>query len=116
MLFDAIYGAVVLREFGIHAARARVTDIWEELYYPCGFEVTTAETRAQKRRARLQRAVSWVSEPDYLDLTMLVPYLALPPDELEQYFADMEDKAREERHWSVAEKVKQWREGVASSI
>ena len=115
VLFDAIYGAVVLHEFGVHATRSSVTDIWEELYYPRGFEVTAAETRARKRRARLQRAVSRVSEPDYLDLTMLVPYLALPPDEPAQYFADMEDKAREGGHWSVAEKVRQWREGVASS-
>ncbi len=123
VLFDAVYGAVVLRSFGVPATPARVADIWEELYHPHGgFEASTADIRGRKRRDRAQRAVGpglrlSEGEPgaDYLDLTVLVPYLAMVPDELAAYFDGMEDRAMEDEHQSIAEKVRKWRESVASA-
>ena len=114
-LFDAAYGALVLREFGVQAARARVADIWEELYYPRGgFDATTAEMDHRRRRARAQRAEArGPPKPDRFDLLMMIQYLAVPPDELRQHFADVERKVEEEERRGVEEKVNRWREGVA---
>ncbi|KAI1795013.1 hypothetical protein LXA43DRAFT_1091148 [Ganoderma leucocontextum] len=126
VLFEAVYGAVVLHEFGVEAAHARVTSVWEDLYYPRGgFEATTAETGLRRRRARAQRAEAEAEaggspppptqKPDSLDLLLLVPYLAIPPNELGQYVADVERKAKAEERRSAEEKVNKWREGVPSS-
>ncbi|KAI1782346.1 hypothetical protein LXA43DRAFT_1104239 [Ganoderma leucocontextum] len=115
VLFEAVYGAVVLHEFGVQAARARVAEVWEDLYYPRGgFDATTTETDLRRRRARAQRdEARGPPKPDHFDLLMLIPYLAVPPDELRQYFAGVERKAAEEEQRSVEEKVSRWREDVA---
>ncbi|KAI1795011.1 hypothetical protein LXA43DRAFT_1178917 [Ganoderma leucocontextum] len=81
ILFEAVYGAVVLHEFGVQSARARVGEVWEDLYYPRGgFDATTAEIDVGRRRAPALRR----------------EYLAVPPDELRRYFADVEKKAEQE--------------------
>ena len=92
VLFEVVYGAVVLHEFGAAAARARVAEVWEELYYPRGgFDATTAEMDVRRRRARVQRAKArGPTKPDHFDLLMMVPYLAVPPEELRQHFANVE--------------------------
>ena len=127
VLFDAVYGATVLHEFGVPDVRARVAEIWDELYYPRGgFDATTAKTRVQRRRERVRRDVvrDRVSraqascqrgEPDSLDMAMLVPYLAMGPDEIVRYFDDVDAEAMEDEHRRITEKVKRWKEDVAQS-
>ncbi|KAI1782243.1 hypothetical protein LXA43DRAFT_1104472 [Ganoderma leucocontextum] len=57
VLFEAVYGAIVLHKFGVHAARARVAEVWQDLYYPRGgFDATTTEIDVGRRRARAQCA------------------------------------------------------------
>ena len=114
VLFEAVYGAVVLHEFGAEAARARVAEVWEEMYYPRGgFDATTAEMDVRRRRARVQRAQArGPAKPDHFDLLMMVPYLAVPPEELRQHFADEERKAEEGQRRGVENKVNRWIEGV----
>ncbi|KAI1791106.1 hypothetical protein LXA43DRAFT_1143447, partial [Ganoderma leucocontextum] len=114
VLFEAVYSAVVLHEFGVHAARARVAEVWQDLYYPRGgFDATAAEIDVGRRRARMQRAeVRGPPGPDHFDFLMMFQYLAVPPDELRRYFADVERKAEEAEQRSVEEKVHRWREDV----
>ena len=128
VLFDAVYGATVLHEFGVPDVRARVAEIWDELYYPRGgFDATTAKTRVQRRRERVRRdavrdrvsrsqaGCQCRGEPDSLDLAMLVPYLAMRPDEMVRYFDDVDAEAMEDERRRIAEKVERWREDVAES-
>ncbi|KAI1782248.1 hypothetical protein LXA43DRAFT_906375, partial [Ganoderma leucocontextum] len=125
ILFEAVYGAVVLHKFGVEAAHARVAEAWEDLYYPCGgFEATAAKTGLRRRRAHAQQAEAEAAaggspppptqKRDSLDLLLVVPYLAVPPNELGQYVADVERKAMVEERRSAEEKVNEWREGVPS--
>ena len=128
-LFDVVYASAVLHEFSAPRVRARIAEIWDELYYPNGgFDSTTAKSRVEGRRERVRRDVvrHRVSGsqlqlqvgrgvPDYLDFAVLVPYLAMSPAELVRYLDDVDAEAEQDAHRRVAERVKRWREDVASS-
>ncbi|KAM5542411.1 hypothetical protein V8D89_003870 [Ganoderma adspersum] len=113
-LFDAVYGATVLHEFGVPDVRARVAAMWDELYYPRG---GTSGARAARDvvRARVSGSQLERGGPDYLDFAMLVPYMAMSPAELVRYLDDVDAEAEEDAHRRMAERVKRWREDVASS-
>ena len=118
LLFDVVYGATVLHEFGVPATKARVGQLWEELYYPRGgFDATTAEMDCERRRARKERAEAREPpRPDGFDLLMMIPYLGVPEEELQAYFAEGARRAEEEERRGVEAKVNGWREDVVSRM
>ncbi|KAM5542414.1 hypothetical protein V8D89_003873 [Ganoderma adspersum] len=118
VLFEVVYGATVLHEFGVPDVHARVAAIWDELYYPRGgFDATAAKMCVQRRRARVRRNVArGPPRPDGFDLLMLIPYLGVPEDELREYFAEGARRAEEEKRKGAEEKVNGWRADVVSRM
>ena len=118
VLFDVVYGAAVLHEFGVPTTTARVGALWEELYYPRGgFDATVAEMDCERRQARKERAEArGPPRPDGFDLLMMIPYLGVPEEELRAHFAEGERRAEEEERRGVEAKVNGWREDVVSRM
>ena len=71
--------------------------------------------RVSGSQLQLQLQVGRRGGPDYLDFAVLVPYLGMSPAELVRYLDDVDAEAEEDAHRHVAERVKRWREDVASS-
>ncbi|PIL37637.1 hypothetical protein GSI_01331 [Ganoderma sinense ZZ0214-1] len=85
-VFEVVYGAAVLHEFGVPETFARVADAWEELYYPQGGWAASNDAYfAERHRARAEhdtpRQHCTVSGSTRSEAGCQVP-VARPPDGL----------------------------------
>ncbi|KAI1791102.1 hypothetical protein LXA43DRAFT_1143443, partial [Ganoderma leucocontextum] len=119
-LFDAVYGATVIHEFGVPAMRARVADAWDGQYYPRGgFEASNDAYFVERHRAREERAATrgpdWRPQEE-LDMIAMFPNSLMSMGEMRQHMTDMKKKAKQEARKRAGQKVSEWRENVASSV
>ncbi|PPQ85754.1 hypothetical protein CVT25_003071 [Psilocybe cyanescens] len=131
ILFDAVYASTVLHHFGTQALKRQVTETWNTTFYPDGvtnqahakkkarddLKDATAEKvhqRAVARQARFEtragRAV-----PDTFDMLLALPYILVPPDELQATLREAKEKAATAEQRRVKEKVDSWNKQVTAS-
>ena len=119
VLFEVVYGAAIMHEFGVPATFARIADAWDSLYYPDGgWAASTDAYFAGRHRAREERAAYYRANPptpEYLDFMMMFPGSMLPMGELREMMKERRKKEREEARRRAEEKVGGWRAGVASA-
>ena len=118
-LFEVVYGAAVMHEFGVRATCARVADAWDGLYYPDGGWAASTDAYFEGRhRARAERAACYrASAPrlEALDMMEMFPGSMLGMGELRKMVKERRKEEREEARRRAEEKVGGWRKDVASA-
>ena len=124
VLFDAVYAGAVLEHFGTETLKDEVARTWNNIFYPGGVVTAvhadhkaTLDKRAasaaktqkdnQNRTAR-REARSGPSGPDTFDMLMTLPYIMVPPNELQAMLREAEEKAEAMEQRRVHEKVDTW--------
>ena len=119
VLFEVVYGAAVMHEFGVLATCQRVADAWEDLYYPDGGWAASTDAYFEGRhQARVERAEYYRANPprlEALDMMDMFPGSLLPMGQLREMMKERRKKEREEARKRAEEKVGGWRVGVASA-
>jgi hypothetical protein len=123
IIFDIVYATVIFRHFGTPSLRDSFNSTWKDKLYPHG--VMTAaqgdhqatikgrgageekkrkqnEERAERHRKRNRQV------EDALDMIMIMPYIMMPPEEVDRMMREAEEKAEAERRRCVEEKVGAW--------
>ncbi|KAF8889519.1 hypothetical protein CPB84DRAFT_1837553 [Gymnopilus junonius] len=123
-LFDAVYATAVLRHFGAQELKIKVTTTWNDTFCPDGVmnqahaekkarndsetaNLDKAQQQSLARQARL-KARAGRAVPDTLDMLMVLPYILVPPNELQATLRKAEEKALAAEQRRVQEKVNSW--------
>ena len=119
VLFEVVYGATVIHEFGVPATFARAADAWDGLYYPDGGWAASTDAYFEERhRARVERAEYYRANPprlEALDMMDMFPGSMLGMGELRTMVKERRKKEREEARRRAEEKVGAWRVDVAAA-
>jgi len=124
ILFDAVYAGAVLYHFGTQTLKDDVLGTWKNIFYPGGVMTVAhadykaildkraapaakAQEDSRDRKAR-REARSGPSGPDTFDMLMTLPYIMVPPNELQAMLREAEEKAEAMERRRVHEKVDTW--------
>ena len=118
VLFDAGYAALVLKTFGVKASVDMVKSVWgHRLTFDLDLGTATERERMKQEEEKVRRKKSrpLEAEPDFFDLVLMVPYMGVPPEQLDDMW-EAEEKKREEHVQEESEaKVEEWRMRCAAS-
>lgn len=121
ILFDAVYASFILHHFGTKRMKDGITKEWKDSLYSGSNEVMTtahtdnkAITDEHATTSERTQAQAWDERrakhhgPDTMDMVMALPYLLVPPNELQAEMRAAKEKAEaaEQRH--VQERVEGW--------
>ncbi|KAK7690766.1 hypothetical protein QCA50_005865 [Cerrena zonata] len=108
ILFDALYGGVVLQQFGV----CKTEDLdkpWEHVYYPNG-KIASQEFQKILRDAEAEDEDELKEEGYQLDpndpldyMTFILPYSAMSPESLQASRRAAEEKRQQQLHGRVSE-------------
>ncbi|KAI0681605.1 hypothetical protein C8T65DRAFT_838380 [Cerioporus squamosus] len=115
VLFDATYASLVLKTFGVQATVDVIKEVWQD---QLKIDVTATEKARRERRKydrRAERARLASSKLDALDILSLIPYLAIPPGRVREYWAAERAKWELEEQRQSEAKVAEWRDRCADA-
>jgi hypothetical protein len=123
ILFDAVYAGAVLHHFGTQTLKDEVAATWKDTFYPGGvitaadadYKVTTDERAAAAKRSRNQARYEARGGPDTLDMLIALPYILIPPNELQAVRREAKEKAEANEQRRVQEKVNTWRKQMTAA-
>jgi hypothetical protein len=126
ILFDAVYAGMILFHFGTETMRDSVTAKWKHLFYPdsngpttrantdhttgldeCATLAARGKQQAQERDAHHGHRSGAHHNTFDFDL-LAIPYLLVPPEELQAMVKDAEEKAETEEQKRVRDNVEEW--------
>ncbi|KAJ2917894.1 hypothetical protein MD484_g2508, partial [Candolleomyces efflorescens] len=116
ILFDAVYAGAVLHHFGAQELNEEISTTWNDAFYPAGVP-TPDEKAATSQRAR-DRAEEHAARsgarraPDTFDTLMAMPYILVPPSEVEAAMREARENAEAIEQKRVQEKVTSWMENI----
>lgn len=111
ILFDLIYGDVIVRHFGTPDFADTVIETWHDVFYPDGL-IARMESEYKERKDRRASDKANARGLDSLDITLVLPYLLVPPDELHAHFQHAKQEAEDAERRRVQEKVGNWKRQV----
>ena len=103
VLFDAGYAALVLKTFGVKASVDMTKNVWgRRLTFDLELGTATERERMKQEEEKIRRKKSRPLEakPDFFDLVLMVPYMGVPPEQLD----DMWEAKRKRQEEHVQEK------------
>jgi hypothetical protein len=109
ILFDAVYAGAVLHHFGTQTLKDEVVATWKDTFYPGGV-MTAADAAKRSRNQAQERGARYEARggPDTLDMLMALPYILVPPNELQAVMREAKEKAEANEQRRVQEKVNTW--------
>ncbi|KAH9013296.1 hypothetical protein EDB84DRAFT_1405364 [Lactarius hengduanensis] len=118
VLFDIVYGGVMLHQFGTPNLQGRLANNWEDAFYQGGATTTrNAEYRAilgtrataeeTKQIHDRERDERWQAR-QHLDMATILPFIMVPPNELQALIREVREKAELAEKRRVCEKVEEW--------
>ena len=118
VLFDAGYAALVLKTFGVKASVDMMKSVWgHRLTFDLELGTAAERERMKQEEEKVRRKKSrpLEAEPDFFDLVLMVPYMGVAPEQLDDMW-EAERKKREEHVQQESEaKVEEWRMRCAAS-
>ncbi|KAJ2911499.1 hypothetical protein MD484_g8915, partial [Candolleomyces efflorescens] len=122
ILFDAVYAGAVLHHFGTQALKDEIAATWNDAFYPgsvmtaadADYKVRTDEraSAAKKLRAQERERQQGGGAPDTLDMLMALPYILVPPSELQAVKREAKEKTEANERRRVQEKVTTWMDNM----
>ncbi|KAF8958160.1 hypothetical protein BDZ97DRAFT_2061824 [Flammula alnicola] len=141
ILFDAVYAGAVLHHFGAQPLKDALAP-WKNTFYPSG--VMTAAHTESKALSDEQATAAQITEkhrqeyqvryearearhdarearrearrgPDAFDMLMIMPYIMVPPNEVQAMLSEAREKAEAAEQSHVQEKVDLWRRQVTAA-
>ena len=86
VLFDAGYAALVLKTFGVKASVDKVKSVWGHRHtFDLEQGTATERERMKQEEEKIRRKKSrpLEAEPDFFDLVLMVPYMGVAPEQLD---------------------------------
>ena len=123
VLFDAGYAALILETFGVKASVDMRKSVWgHQLTFGLDLGTSTARERMRLQEEkircanRLEQAQKGegADEPDFFDLLMMVPYMAVPPEQLDEMWEAKRKRQEEHVQEKSEAKVPEWRRRYAT--
>jgi hypothetical protein len=128
ILFDAVYASAVLHHFMPQTLKDDVTKTWNNIFYRGGAitraeadlrkikgqGATTAARQRQQGEERRTRTAARSAQheahdgPDTFDMLMVLPFIRVPPNEVQAMLSEAEEEAEAAEQRRVHEKVDSW--------
>ncbi|KAF8959530.1 hypothetical protein BDZ97DRAFT_1390100 [Flammula alnicola] len=128
ILFDAIYAGAVLHHFGTKRLTDKVAVTWKDIFYRGGVmtvadahykaiidERATSVKRTQQQEQECHARYEAHCIPDTFDMLMTLPYIMVPPNELQAMLREAKEKAEAVEQSHVQEKVNSWMKDVTAA-
>lgn len=126
ILFDTVYASALVNHFGSDELANETHLKWTDVVYPGGIKhrglaelanltqqrVEAEITRTTQRDQRVERRKQREEQLDGLDILLCVPFMAVPPDQLEQTVKALEERAEVKVQEHSRSKVMEWMEYV----
>jgi hypothetical protein len=128
ILFNGIYAGAILHHYGTQALKDALAKTWRDMFYPGGVmdvahfdeqappvDSLRTEISMQQNTAHDEAEASSGHGLDMSDMLMVLPYVMVPPNELQAALRGAREvrEAAELRH--VQEKVDQWNRQVENA-
>jgi hypothetical protein len=102
ILFDGIYAGVVLHHFGTQTLKDGIATTWKDTF-SIDEQVVATESQRQEYEACHNH-----DELDTFDMLITLPYIMVPPDELQAVLRETREEKEAAEQRCVKEKVDQW--------
>ncbi|KDR77129.1 hypothetical protein GALMADRAFT_1327451 [Galerina marginata CBS 339.88] len=113
ILFEAVYASTVLHHFGAQLLKDEVAATWKYIFYLDGV-MSQAQAEHKEVVGRQARYDAYAG-PDNFDILLALPYILMPPDELQAMMREAKEKAAGAEQRDVQEKVNNWNKQIIAS-
>jgi len=125
IIFDAVYAGAVVFHFGTEKLREAST-LWRNAFAPSGVRTAAnteykaiigqrVATETKTEDEAPERQTRYEARSDLFDMLMGIPYLLVPPEDLQRVVREAEERAAAAEQRRVKEKVETWMKQITPS-